>query len=303
MFTRDQGGNEINHIYVRNPDGSELNLTPDSAAKAQFYGWAHDEQSFFITNNKRDPRYFDLYEIDINENQNTEGVLFVTDLIYENNVYSIGAISPNKRYLGLIENITTTDNNLYLHDLKTGETKLISPHEEFATYTPQYFSLDNSKLFFTSNEGQEFTSLRSYHIESEEVEIVQEEDWDIAFAGISKNGKYRYLGINADAKTEVKIYDQNGQSIKLPNLPDGDISAINISSTEELMLFYINSSTAPNNLYVYDFNTKKYRQLTNTLSPEINREHLVEGEIVRFNSFDGLEIPAILYKPQGIADG
>ena len=38
-------------------------------------------------------------------------------------------------------------------------------------------------------------------------------------------------------------------------------------------------------------------QLTESLNPEIAREHLVDGEVVRYPSFDGLEIPAILYRP------
>lgn len=304
LYTGDRAGNEINHIYLRNPDGTVQDMTPDSTAKAQFYGWAHDDKSFFITSNKRDPRYFDLYEVTINDTQpSTEGNLFVTELKYENNGYTIGAISPNKQYLALIESITTNDNNMYLHDHETGETTLISPHEEFASFSPQYFSIDNQTLVFTSNDGQEFESLRSYDLGTGEITEVQSEDWDIVFAGISKNGKYRYLGINADAKTEIRIYDGENNAVLLPALPDGEITSISISPSEKLMAFYVNSSTAPSNLYCYDFSTGDYTKLTETMNPEIDREHLVSGDVIRFASFDGLEIPALLYKPQGIQEG
>ena len=33
------------------------------------------------------------------------------------------------------------------------------------------------------------------------------------------------------------------------------------------------------------------------MNPELNADHLVAAEVVRFSSFDGLEIPAIYYKP------
>ncbi len=304
LFTRDQGGNEINHVYLRNMDGSIQDLTPDSTAKAQFYGWAQDDQSFFITTNKRDPRYFDLYEVALGDKQpSAEGNLFITEMVYENNGYSIGAISPNKQFIALVENITTNDNNLYLYDKASGETKLLSPHEEFATYFPQYFSLDNKILYFTSNEGGEFSSLRSYHLETGEKKVVEAVDWDINFAGLSKHGKYRYLGINADAKTEIRIYDENNNLLELPSLPDGEITSIRISPSEALMMFYVNSSTAPSNLYVYNFESGEYNQLTNTMNPEIEQDHLVDGEVIRFESFDGLEIPALLYKPKGIQPG
>ncbi|MDH5744720.1 MAG: prolyl oligopeptidase family serine peptidase, partial [Candidatus Aminicenantes bacterium] len=56
-------------------------------------------------------------------------------------------------------------------------------------------------------------------------------------------------------------------------------------------------SRSPNNLYVYNFDTGDYTKLTDTMNPEINPEDLVEAEVVRYPSFDGLEIPAIYYKP------
>ncbi len=41
----------------------------------------------------------------------------------------------------------------------------------------------------------------------------------------------------------------------------------------------------------------KLNKLTETLNPEIDMNDLVSAEVVRFESFDGLEIPAIYYKP------
>jgi len=40
------------------------------------------------------------------------------------------------------------------------------------------------------------------------------------------------------------------------------------------------------------------KQLTSTLNPEINSDHLVDAQVVRFKSFDGVEVPAIYYKPK-----
>jgi len=48
---------------------------------------------------------------------------------------------------------------------------------------------------------------------------------------------------------------------------------------------------------VYNFETKKYKKLTNTLNKAIDPDELVTARVVRFESFDGLEIPAIYYQP------
>ena len=54
------------------------------------------------------------------------------------------------------------------------------------------------------------------------------------------------------------------------------------------MSFYVSSSKSPSNLFVYNFGTKEVKQLTNTMSKEIDPNDLVAGEVVRFKSFDGM---------------
>jgi len=63
------------------------------------------------------------------------------------------------------------------------------------------------------------------------------------------------------------------------------------------MAFYVNGDRAPSNLYVYDFGTKRATRLTDTLHPGVDVKDLVDSEVVRFKSFDGLEIPNILFRP------
>ena len=58
------------------------------------------------------------------------------------------------------------------------------------------------------------------------------------------------------------------------------------------MPFYVSSSQSPSNLFIYNFETKEVKQLTNTMSKEVDPNDLVAGEVVQFKSYDGLEIPA-----------
>ena len=67
------------------------------------------------------------------------------------------------------------------------------------------------------------------------------------------------------------------------------------------MRLTIGDSKSPNNIYVYNFSDKALKKVTNTLNPEMSADDLVSAEVVRFKSFDGLEIPAIYYKPKTAA--
>src|SRR5690606_38083190 len=61
LFSADQGGNELDHLYVREQDGSTRDLTPGDGVKASFHAWSAAGKAFYVETNERDPAAFDLY--------------------------------------------------------------------------------------------------------------------------------------------------------------------------------------------------------------------------------------------------
>ena len=297
LYRSDKGGNEIHHLFVRNEDGSVKELTTGAKERAVFHGWAHDEKSFFYGSNKRDPRFMDIYEMDI--------VSFRPRLVYRNDAgYELGAISNDKRYFAFVKPITTNNSDLYLYDTQTRKAKHLTPHEGEINHSAEDFSADSKSLLYLSDEGREFSFLKRYDIASGKTEKVEEANWDIMFAGVSHSGKYRVTGINNDGRTEIRVTDTaTNRRVALPQLPAGEITAVNISKSEGRMTFYHNGSRAPSNLYIYDFGTRQHTRLTDTLNKAINQDDLVEAEVIRYKSYDGVEIPAIYYKPKNLAPG
>lgn len=291
LYRSDRGGNEIWHIYLREEDGTVRDLTPGENARATFYAWSYDGRSFFYGWNKRDPRFMDIYEMDIET--------FTPRMIYRNDGgYAFGAISNDERYIALSKTLTTHNSDIYLYDRKAQQLRHLTPHQGEVRYSPVAFTVDSRGLYYLTDEGHEFMYLRRYDIDTGQSETIEKTNWDIMFASFSRNGRYRVVGINKDARTEINITDMlNNRPVELPAFPEGDITAVNISRSEKLMTFHLNGSRAPSNLYVYHFETGAYKRLTDTMNPEIDPEDLVQAHVVRYRSFDGLEIPAILYKP------
>jgi dipeptidyl aminopeptidase/acylaminoacyl peptidase len=305
IYTSDKGGNEITHIFVRSNNGSAVDLIQDSTAKASFDGWSYDKKNLYYTSNSRDKRFFDLFKVQI-EGSSKEGNVYPSTQIYQNTQgLDPTAISRDGRYVALSKSITTNNSDMYLLDTQSKKEKHLSAHEGNVQFTPLYFSGDGKKLFFLTDDGSEFTYLASYDIATGAKEKVEEAKWDIMYAYMSRNEKYRVVAINNDARTEIKIYDQSdgNKLLKIDGLPDGDITGVNISDSEKLMTFYVTSSKSPANLFLYNFETKEVKQLTNTMSKGIDPEDLVAGEVIRYKSFDGMEIPALLYSPKGLKAG
>ena len=293
LYTYDRGGNENSHLYLRELNGTERDLTPGEKVKANFLGWSHDRKSFFFSTNERDARFFDVFEMPLDS--------FKASLIYKDETgLDFGDISNDKKFIAFEKSGgSQADSDVYLYNTATKELKNLTSHTGDVANAPQNFDPDSKHLYFLSDSGGEFRYVARYNLATGKTEVVEKAPWDVSYTYFSRNGKYRVTAVNEDARTKIKIYEQaTGKLVDLPNLPNADITGVNISPSEKLMAFYLNGDRSPSNLYVYDFATKKATKLTNSLNPEINAEDLVESQVIRYKSFDGVEIPSILYKPK-----
>jgi dipeptidyl aminopeptidase/acylaminoacyl peptidase len=290
LFTRDQGGNELNHLYVREADGAERDLTPGDKLKARFLDWSDDGTSFYVSSNERDARYFDLYRYDTRT--------YARSLVFKNEQgLDIQDISRDGRWVALSKSNTTADSDVHLLDLTSGAIQRITPHQGVASYTSQTFDPGSQRLLMTTNDGGEFTRLVAYELATSKTVDVEKADWDIDYSYFSKDGSYRVTGINADASIHLRL-TRNGQPVALPKLPDGEIRGVTFSRSGQRMAFYVNGDRSPNNLFVHDFKTGKTVQLTQSLAKAIDPNQLVDARIVRFKSFDGLVIPSVFMLPK-----
>src|SRR5438128_11696165 len=109
LVTQDEGGNELNHLYVREPDGAPRDLTPGKGLKASFKAWAGDLAHFYVTTNERDKNYFDLYRYDAKSYDRT--------LVFKN-TGGFGQIDVSRdgRRLALVKTRSNTDNDVFLWD-------------------------------------------------------------------------------------------------------------------------------------------------------------------------------------------
>lgn len=291
LYSADKGGNENNHIYLFDQSGNVTDLTPGDKEKAQFGGWSADKSAFYYSSNKRDPRFFDLYKMAVN--------IWQPEILYQNNDgMEVAGMTRDEKMLALILPVTTSSNKLFLFNRFTGESIEISDPAQTGTYNPSGFSNDGTRFFYTTDIDKEFTYLVEYDIQTGTRNILYETNWDVVFSSLSENEKYRVILVNEDARNKVILINNNtSKQVSFPDIQDGDILNIQISDSEQNMRLTVGSSKAPSNLYTYNFETNELKKLTETLNPVINPDHLAEAEIIRYPSFDGLEIPAVYYKP------
>ena len=291
IYSADQGGDENAHLYLRSKtDSTSKDLTPWPKSANSFAGWSDDKKAMYVSSNKRDPKFFDIWKL--------ETASWKPTLLYENkDGYTPSGVSKSERYVALTKEITSDKNDLYLYDRTSKTTKRLSNDNE-AIWFPLAFEKNDSIMYYATSDGSEFTYITKYNIKSGKAEKYFEDKWDVVNMSLSENEKYHTIFINDDGKNKVLLFDHaSGKAINFPDIKDADVLNVIISPSEKNMLLTVGSSTSPTNLYTYNFEKKDLKQLTSTLNKAIDENDLVKAEVVRFKSFDGKEIPAIYYKP------
>ena len=289
LLNADGNGDEIDHLFVRELNGTIKDITPDEGAKASFYGWSEDDKYLYFGSNKRDPRYFDAYKMSVED--------YSYEMIYQDDSgLSFSGMSNDENYFALTKSLNTNDSDLFLYNVETKEMTKINDNS--SANSSQDFSKDNSIFYYTTDDGAEFSYLMSYNLATKGKKKVVEKSWDIMGSGFTSEGSYMVVYVNEDGKNAIEVLDtKTMKPIDLPDFGSKSITSVSFSDDETWMRMYVGGSNSPSDLFTYNIETKEQHKLTNVLNDEINSEDLVTAKVVRFESFDGTVIPAIYYLP------
>ncbi|WP_411955329.1 S9 family peptidase [Alkalibacillus sp. S2W] len=289
IFQQDHEGNEISHLYLYQSNGLITDLTPSENEKASFLQWNHDRTGFYYLSNKRDARFFDLYKMNITS--------WKAELVFKNeDGLNVETVAPDGKQLAIQHTVTDNESNMYIYSYENGLSQLNDQPGE-AEFIPMMFSQNSKELYFLTNESSEFLQLKKINLATKDVTLVADENWNIESARFSPQYSFLIYSYNEDGQEKLKILSQGSIEFQPPELPEGELIEIKLSYDEKAMTFVTNSSVTPTDLFGYVPTNNQIYRLTNAQHPDIQSEELVKADIVRYQSFDGLTIPAVYYEP------
>ncbi len=297
LFVRDCYGDENHHLYVLESEGRERDLTPGIGVKAKFLGWSHDGLHFYYQTNERDPRFFDIYRMSV-------AGLDRTLIFQDTEGLNFHSVSPDENHIVFGKDMTRANCDIYLLSKQSGHMRHLTPHVGEIIFRPASFEIDSQSLYYLTDEDNEFSYIARIELSTGKQSVVFRAPGNVFAFVPSAGGKYSTVLVDDEGQKKISIYDhQSGEPIALPSFPKGDISSAVISKSEQLLAFYVNGDRSPNKLFVYEFAIGTARKLVESLSAEIDSDGLVESRRVSYHSFDGLTIPAFLWKPHQASAG
>ncbi len=296
LFEMDKDGNEKYQLYLISPDGSKTaQLTDNPNVIHSFGGWSKDGSQIAYSSNERNEAYFDIYIMDIRTKKSQ--IVYQKDALLETYGFS-----PDQKYLIIKENITNLNANLHLFDFATSSAKLLTPHKGDATYDYISWASDSKGFYLSSDQNRDFINLAYFDIKSRKLKFIENQKRDIEELTISKDGRFLAYVENADGYGVLKIKNLQTEEIITPPITKGIVAALEFSKDGNKIAVTFLSPTFNADVWLYDIQNKTLNQVTHSTKAGIPRESFVEPNLVKYKSFDGLEIPAFLYLPKNQAE-
>ena len=300
LFLADRDGDEFHQLY-RIPAGGgwpeQLTDLPQVQHAISPAAWAPDGTSFAFAANARRPQDSEIFLWREGDDE--------PRYLFGEGMYAFpGAFSPDGSTLIGLEMRSNSDMSLHLIDVESGEAVELTPHEDEVKFLPGPWAADGSGFYVLTDEGREYVGLAFQRRDANVREWIEAPDRDIDELAGSADGRVLAWLENDDGFALLRLRDVvSGKSLPEPALPKGTASGfgsgLSVSRDGSQVVLAWDQPARPPEIYVVDAASGDARPVTESRAAGLASLALREPELIRYPSFDGREIPAWLYRPDG----
>jgi dipeptidyl aminopeptidase/acylaminoacyl peptidase len=299
-YESDYDGDEQWDIFLVSPKtGQVVNLTSTREIAEQSPVWSPDGRylAYLVK-----PKTSSTYEIDVYDTLMREVKHLTTGTPKDRGNYGQIWSKDGKRIAFTQRQAKGTDSNIFVADVTTGKSTLVTEHRGETLFKADDFSPDGKELLITSNAGNGYENAGLLNIATGKIDWLTRDKWEVDGGNFSPDGRKVTWTANVDGNTDIFIHERGtGQTTALPlakgvNYLGGSHSAFSNDGTK--LLYYHNGPTAPSDVWVYSIATSKSQQVTHSLLAGVRSEDMVEPYLVHYPSRDGKwTISAFVYAP------
>lgn len=291
-FVADKDGDENQQVYVVDTDAGWPRLVSNKLDRQyDLAEWSSDDSKLLYTANDENPADKDPIEHNLETGE-------MRRLMTGAMNYATG-YSPDGKYINIIRFEGNTQQNVFIVEAESGEAALASPHEGEAIFFAGDWKPDNSGFFMLTNHQREFTNLAYYDMEKGNWDWYYTGEHDVNGIEISEKANLVLVHTNEGGMSKLHAFDlDTGEAKEIAELPVGVVGGISIAPDGKKLVLNFTSSREAVNIYEFDLATGEMTPLSQSMLGGVDINDLVDPELVHYETFDGKQIPAWLYKPK-----
>lgn len=299
VYQSDRGGDELFDLYAVPADGGPvMRLTKEPDVSHADPLFSPDGESIAFDRKPKSASVIDVALL----NWKTHAVRQLTHEASKDHLWQVAFWSADGKSLYANRgNIGATDQSVWRIDVASGKAEELTPHKGEILVSASGVSPDGRLLAVTSNAHDGHNQAALYDIATHRYHWITNGPWEAVAGNFSPDGRSVLYTLNADGRSDVYVYDiSSGRSRKLmlpegSNAPAGAPTAF--SSDGSRLLVSHQSSSEPEDYWVYPLVGGAPNQLTHSALASLKPGGLPHAQLVHYKSFDGTVISAFLWMP------
>jgi len=308
LYVKDNDGDENFNVFAVDPAAKPAagadappsrDLTGLKGVRVYLYSLPKvDPDVAYIGLNDRDKAWHDLYKLTISTGEKS--------LVRKNTDRITGWEFD---LAGKLRLATRTPENGDTEILRVDSDKFTKIYScnVFESCGPIRFQKDGKRVYIETNKGMDLISLALLDPETGSAEVLESDPLkkvDFGNAAFSEATDQLILTAYEDDKDLRRYFKDKGFEADYKWLASKllgmEFRAVSRTLDEQVMLVNATSDTEPGEMFLFDRRTHKLAPQYK-LREKLPREALASMKVVRYKSSDGLEIPAYLTLPKGVA--
>lgn len=317
VFGADRDGTERLQLYhlkvaedapkIRAANGrkgeSITRLTDEPGSIHRWGGWSSDGSRIAFTANRRSPRDFDIYVASVHDADCDP-----TLLREESGKTEVSGWSPDDEHLLVRRSESKLDQHLHAVSVETGDTTQITQVTEPARFLSPQWGPDGEFVYCVTDYHSDHLYFARINVEGGEIHpLLQYDESNVESVGVSPEDGHFVAYKNRDGYTDIVPGKLTGageiERLPKPDLPAGvgGGGAFDRSSSRFAIPFVTCRETM--NVYVISLESGRVEQWTDVSMAGIPRADFVDADLVKYESFDGLQVPGFFSLPPNVSDG
>ena len=217
---------------------------------------------------------------------------------------TVGNIDDILGHLAVVNRLVTRgNNNLWLEDLRTHRSMLLTPHQGTAQSTG-LFGKDSNTVYIAHNIGRDRMGLGRVDISADgrtfkRTELAEREDAELDSFILNDAKSQALLKWNVAGRNELELLDlASNTRRRLPRAPNDLVGSIDFAPDGTRVVMALSGATATSDLWQLDLASGAYTRLTVSPTEGVDLAQLVKPELRTFKAHDGLELSGWLYLPK-----
>ncbi len=293
VFNKDTGGDEFYQGWLYDLDSGRVSSFTEPGTRNQSFTWRDDGTRVAWYRSIRGSGDWDILTADPADPASVRVVLEGEGAMLPLDWSADGDSLLVMKYLSI------NQSRLYVLDFASGGLDEIRPEAEVAWSDGRF--LPDGRVLTASDEDSQFQRLLIVDPATNDIEVLTPDlRWNATILALSPDARTLAYTLNEGGTDVLYFLDLGtGRSRAGPDLPPGLIPFADFDRHGKRLGFTFMAATSSGDAWVYDLSSGALTRWTESELGGLDPATFVQPYLVDYESFDGRQIPAWVYRPRG----